>query len=80
MYIKEIKKSNTPSGKVFYQYQLSETYRVDGKVMQNAILYLGTHELLRSKDNRAVVANLLERKIKNLQILSDDFVTIPLEL
>ena len=80
MYIKEVKKSNTPNGKVFYQYQLSETYRVDGKVMQNAILYLGTHELLRNKDNRAIVANLLESKIKNIQTLSDDFVNIPLEL
>ena len=80
MYIKEIKKNNTPNGKVFRQYQLSETYRVDGKVKQNSLLYLGTHELLKSKDNRTVVAKLLESKIKNEQILSNDFVNIPLEL
>ena len=45
MYIKEIKKNNTPNGKVFYQYQLSETYRVDGKVKQKAILYLGNTQI-----------------------------------
>jgi hypothetical protein len=80
MYIKEIKKNNTPNGKVFHQYQLSETYRVDGKVKQNSLLYLGSNELLKIKDNRTVVAKLLECKIKNEQILSDDFVDIPLEL
>lgn len=80
MYIKEIKKNNTPNGKVFYQYQLSETYRVDGKVKQKAILYLGTHKLLKNKDNRTIVANLLESKIKNMQVLSDNFVKIPLKL
>jgi len=80
MYIKEVKKNNTPNGKVFYQYQLSETYRVDGKVKQKAILYLGTHELLKNKDNRTIIANLLEKKIKNEQILSDDFLTESLEL
>lgn len=80
MYIKEIKKNNTPNGKVFYQYQLSETYRVDGKVKQKAILYLGSNELLQNKDNRNIVANLLESKISNLQVLSDDFIKIPLKL
>ena len=80
MYIKEIKKNNTPNGKVFYQYQLSETYRVDGKVKQKAILYLGSHELLKNKDHRNIVANLLESKIKNIQVLSDDFVKTPLQL
>jgi hypothetical protein len=80
MYIKEVKKNNTPNGKVFYQYQLSETYRVDGKVKQKAILYLGTNELLKNKDNRTIVANLLEKKIKNEQILSDDFLTESLAL
>ena len=79
MYIKEIKKNNTPNGKVFLQYQLSETYRIAKKVKQRVILYLGYHELLAPKQNRAIVAKLLESKIRNEQTLSDDFVKAPAE-
>jgi hypothetical protein len=80
MYIKEIKKNNTPNGKVFFQYQLSETYRVNKEVKQRAILYLGSNELLRSKQNRSVLAKLLEGLIKNKQELSEEFVNIESEL
>jgi hypothetical protein len=80
MYIKEIKKNNTPNGKVFYQYQLSETFRINKEVKQRAILYLGSNELLKEKQNRSVVAKLLESLIKNEQELSADFLNIAPEL
>jgi len=81
MYIRETKKANTPNGKVFLQYQLAETYRVDGIVKQNLILYLGSHELLQDKNNRNIVAKLLEDKINNNQSnLFDDKSNIPIEL
>jgi hypothetical protein len=80
MYIREVKKNNTPNGKVFLQYQLSETYRVEGTVKQKAILYLGYHNLLENKDNRKIVAKLLEDKIRNEQTLSEVFDNIPEEL
>ncbi len=80
MYIKEIKKKNTPNGKVFKQYQLAETYRIGKKVKQNLILYLGYNKFLENKQNRDIVAKLLENKIKNEQILSDDFLNASSEL
>lgn len=80
MYIKEIKKKNTPNGKVFKQYQLAETYRIGKNVKQNLILYLGYNKLLENKQNRDIVAKLLENKIKNEQILSDDFLNASSEL
>jgi len=80
MFIKEVKKSNTPKGKVFYQYQLSETFRVDGKVKHKIILYLGSDKLLNSKENRFIVAKLLENKIRNTQLISEELVQASPEL
>ena len=80
MYIKEIKKKNTPNGKVFKQYQLAETYRIGKKVKQNLILYLAYNKILENKLNRDIVAKLLENKIKNDQVLSDDFLNASSEL
>jgi hypothetical protein len=80
MYIKQVKKNNTPNGKVFLQYQLTETYRVDGTVKQRAILYLGYHELLATKQSRHIVAKLVESRIKNEPMLSEDFVNSSVEL
>ncbi len=65
MWIKEIKKSNSPKGKTFFQYQLTETLRIDGKVKHKAILYLGYHKLLKNKKNRQKVSKLLEYRIQN---------------
>jgi len=81
MYIRETKKLNTPNGKVFYQYNLAETYRVNGVVKQNLILHLGSHELLQDKNNRTIIAKLLEHKITNSQSsIFDDNSNIPIEL
>lgn len=80
MYIKQIPKRNTPNGKVFYQYQLSENYRVDKMVHHKSILYLGNHQLLESKENRHIVAKLIESRIKNEPMLSEDVFSTKPEL
>ena len=80
MYIKEIKKNNTPNGKVFLQYQLSETYRIEKKVKQRVIIYLGYNQLLETKQNRGIVAKLMESKIRNQPLLSDELLNISSEL
>jgi hypothetical protein len=82
MFIKQIKKNNTPNGKVFLQYQLSESYRISETVRQRTVLYLGFHELLATKENRAIVAKLLESRINDEQSLSEKFenAQIPQEL
>lgn len=80
MYIKEIKKNNTPNGKVFLQYQLTETYRIGKDVKQRIILYIGYDKLLENKNNRRIVAKLLENRITKQDTISDDLSNSPLEL
>ena len=80
MFIKEIRKSNIPNGKVFCQYQLCETFRMDSKVKHKIILYLGSDKLLNLKENRSIVAKLLENKIKNSQVIADELIPTPSEL
>lgn len=63
MWIKEVKKRNSKLGKVFYQYQLTQSSRVKGKVKHISVLYLGSHPLLRDKPSRKLIANLLQAKI-----------------
>ena len=63
MYIRAVKKQRSKDSKVFYQYALAQTLRVDGKVKQRAILYLGSSELMADKNNRAIVLSILKAKI-----------------
>ena len=63
MFIKQIKKRNTKKGKTFYQYQLTQSSRVNGKVKHIALLYLGSHRLLQDKENRKVIGHILQAKI-----------------
>jgi len=65
MYIREVKKQRSNSSKVFYQYTLAQAARVDGKVKQRAILYLGSDPLLKDKKNRDVILSILKAKIFN---------------
>jgi len=69
MFIREVKKQRSKNSKVFYQYTLAQSTRVEGKVKQRAILYLGADPLLKDKVNRAVVLNMLKAKIFNQQEL-----------
>lgn len=63
MYIRVVKKQRSKSSKVFYQYSLAQTMRVNGKVKQRSILYLGSYPLLDDKANRTAVLQLLQAKI-----------------
>jgi len=63
MYIRAVKKQRSKSSKTFYQYTLAQTLRVEGKVKQNAILYLGSEELMADKENRQIVLDILKSKI-----------------
>ncbi len=63
MFIREVRKQRSKSSKVFYQYNLVQAARVDGKVKQRVILYLGADVALRDKDNRKVVLEILKSKI-----------------
>jgi hypothetical protein len=73
MYIRAVKKQRSKTSKVFHQYTLAQTVRVDGKVKQRAILYLGSNPLLEDKANRSVVLSLLKDKIfQNGDLFSED--------
>ena len=63
MYIRQVKKRNVKNGTVFLQYTLAQTYRIEGKVKQNNILYLGSNPLLDLKENRSIVLAILKSKI-----------------
>ncbi len=80
MWIKQIKKSNSPKGKTFLQYQLTETYRVNRIVKHKHILYLGYHQLLENKTNRQHLSKLLENLIKGTPYLSEEFTGSTAEL
>jgi transposase len=63
MFIREVKKQRSKDSKLFYQYTLAQAARVDGKVKQRTILYLGSDPILRDKENRAIVLGILKSKI-----------------
>lgn len=63
MFIRETKKQRSKDSGVFYQYQLVQAERIDGKVRQRNILYLGSDPLLTDKDNRKTVVAILKSKI-----------------
>lgn len=63
MYIRAVKKQRSKTAKTFYQYTLAQTVRVDQKVKQRSILYLGSDQVLANKTNRQVVLNILKSLI-----------------
>ena len=63
MFIREVKKQRSKSSKIFYQYSLVQNSRIDGKVKQVTILYLGSDKLLNDKENRRIVLEILKSKI-----------------
>ena len=63
MYIRQVKKKRSKDSKTFYQYTLAQTLRIDGKVKQNAILYLGSEPLMADEDNRKTILEILKAKI-----------------
>ena len=63
MFIRQVKKQRSKQAKIFYQYTLNQSVRINGKVKQQIILYLGSDTLLADKTNRKMVAELLKKKI-----------------
>ncbi len=73
MFIRQVKKQNANKGKVFYQYQLVQASRIDGKVKQSQILYLGSDTELNDKKVRQEVLEQLQSKIFEQSLLFDDY-------
>lgn len=63
MFVRQVKKQNSKDGKVFYQYSLVQSMRIDGKPRQRTIVYLGSDNEMRDKDNRAMVLQALKSLI-----------------
>jgi len=63
MFIRRVKKQRSKDSKVFYQYTLAQSARIDGKPRQFALLHLGSDPLLADKENRAAVLSILKSKI-----------------
>ncbi len=69
MFIRQVKKKNSKTGKTFYQYQLVQASRIEGKVKQKSLLYLGSETLLTNKENRDMLVQVLESKIFGQSLL-----------
>lgn len=63
MFIRQVKKQRSQDSKIFYQYSLVQASRVEGKVKQRIILYLGSDPLLMDATNRKTVLEMLKAKI-----------------
>jgi transposase len=72
MFIREVKKQRSKDSKLFYQYNLVQTARIDGKVKQRVILYLGSDPVLKDKEQRTIVLQILKAKIFGQEKLFDN--------
>ncbi len=63
MFIRTVKKQRSKNAKSFMQFNLVQSVRINGKVKQKIILYLGSDPLLRDPDNRKIVLRMLKGKI-----------------
>ncbi|WP_057940598.1 IS1634 family transposase [Algoriphagus resistens] len=80
MFIREVKKQRSKDSKTFYQYNLVQASRIDGKVKQKVILYLGSDPLLEDKGNQKTVLEILKSKIFGQPDIFPDNVPAPLLL
>ncbi len=81
MFIKEVKKKHSPKGNTFYQYNLVQAMRVEGKVKQRNVLYLGSDPLLRDTSKRKEVLSILKSKIfKHPSLFPEDATKEVLDL
>ena len=76
MFIRQVKKKNAKLGKVFYQYQLVQASRINGKVKQSQILYLGSDTELNDKQVRQSVLDILQSKIFKQPLLFIDYCKV----
>lgn len=80
MFIRQVKKQNSKEGAIFYQYQLVQASRIDGKVKQTQVLYLGSDKDLDNKDIRNEVLEQLQAKIFKQNLLRNDYSEISQKL
>jgi len=80
MFIRQVKKQNANKGKVFYQYQLVQASRIDGKVKQSQILYLGSNTELNDKQIRKEVLEQLQSKIFEQSLVFNNYSEISKKL
>lgn len=80
MFIRQVKKKNAKQGKLFYQYQLVQASRIDGKVKQTQILYLGSDKELDDKQIRFEVLEQLQSKIFKQNLLYDGYSIVSRKL
>jgi len=78
MFIREVKKQRSKNSGTFYQYNLVQTARIEGKVKQRVILYLGSDPQLRDKENRQMILDILKAKIFNQDRLFPSQASAPL--
>jgi transposase len=78
MYIREVKKQRSSSSGTFYQYSLVQVSRIERKVKQSVVLYLGSDPLLQDKENRDEVLCILKAKIFGQQDLFSQKASAPI--
>lgn len=69
MFIRQVKKKNSATGKTFFQYQLLQAARINGKVKHQNVLYLGSEPLLANEEARKMTLQLLRAKIFRQSLL-----------
>ncbi len=79
MFIREVKKQRSKDAKAFYQYNLVQTSRIEGKVKQKVILYLGSDPLLADMENRKTILNILKSRIFQQDSLFPEDAPLPLQ-
>lgn len=72
MFIRQTKKQRRPDSKIYYQFSLVQSVRIDGKARQRTLVYLGSEEQLRDKTKRKLVLEALKGMITGNQPLFDD--------
>lgn len=78
MFIRQVKKKNSKDGKVFFQYSLVQSARIDGKPRQRTILYLGSDQELEDKSNRALFLKALKSLIYKERDLFESEISKPI--
>ena len=69
MFIRVVKKQRSKNSKIFHQFQLVQSVRINGKSRQRVILYAGSDPVLLDKEKRHIVLNILKSKIFGQQEL-----------
>ena len=80
MFIRQVKKKNAKNGKTFYQYQLVQASRIDGKVKQRQVLYLGSDNELKDNTIRKEVLEQLQAKIFKQPLIFGNYSDISKKL